>query len=68
MTQEKSLKKDVVNKISKFIKTIFQNILQNVFQIMIADIYSETMNMNTVSILFQSTTEYVQSNFQSLSS
>ena len=66
MIWEKSLKKNVVNEIFKFIKTIFQNILQSTFQIMIVDIYSEIVNMSTILILLQSTIEYVQSNFQSL--
>ena len=34
------------------------------FQITVADIYFEIVNMNTVSTLFQSIIEYFQSNFQ----
>ena len=63
MIWEKFFKKNVVNKTSKFIKIIFQNISQNMFHITITDIYSETVNMNTVSILFQSTIKYFQFNF-----
>ena len=59
MTQEKFLKKNIISKTFKFIKTIFQDILQNTSQITIINIYFETVNMNTISILLQSTTEYV---------
>ena len=65
MTQEKFLKKNIISKIFKFIKTIFQDISQNMFHIMIADIYFEIVNTSTVSILFQLIIEYVQFNFSS---
>ena len=59
MIQEKSFKKNIISKTFKFIKIIFQNILQNMFHIITVNIYFETVNMNTVSILLQSIIEYV---------
>ena len=43
--------KKIINEISKFVKTIFQDILQNMFHIITADIYLKPVNMNIISIL-----------------